>query len=286
MNYHAFARSITIAVMVVVGHMTGEMSAADPWADRVVKHIPGTGILNDFVTGDPLSDPTTALGEPTRFTSDPAHFGGAVTPFQSPFRADEVVSIGEGGVLVLEFDDPVLDDPANPFGIDLLLFGNAFYFDDDFPNGVAGASATENGEVALSADGINFITVSGIVADGIFPTLGYADVADPFQSTPGGQLTDFTQPVDPTFDPTGLSFAAIVAGYGGSGGGAGVDLAPSGLSQISFVRITNPVGSGETPEIDAVADVTPVPETASALPTLLGILAMCMMTSCRSVPTG
>ena len=96
-------------------------------ADNVIHYVMGADVadVND-VAGDPFIDPTTALGEPTRFTSEPQLFGGAVTPFQSPFRANEVVSIGEGGRLVLEFDEPVVDDPANPFGIDLLIFGNSF----------------------------------------------------------------------------------------------------------------------------------------------------------------
>ena len=37
----------------------------------------------------------------------------------------------------------------------------------------------------------------------------------------------------------------------------------SGLTQISFVRITNPNGSGVDPEIDALADVKSVPEPSS-----------------------
>ena len=276
------ARIITLATVVVSSHIAGSASAADPWADNVIQYVQGADVadVND-VAGDPFIDPTTALGEPTRFTSNPQLFGGAVTPFQAPFRANEVVSIGEGGVLVVAFDEPVVDDPGNPFGIDMLIFGNAFYFDDDFPHGVAGAAATETAIVDVSGNGIDFTPVPGIVPDGIYPTLGYADLTDPFQPTAGSVLTDFTRPVDPTFDPTGLSFPDILSGYGGSGGGTGVDLATVGLSQISFVRITNPVGSGNTPEIDALADVAPVPEPLTALPTLLGLLGLYMISTCR-----
>ena len=104
-----------------------QATAADPWADHVVSYVQGTGVGNDFVTGNPVNNPLTALGEPTRFTSDPANFGGPTTPFSSAYRDDEIVSIGAGGSLTLQFDEPVVDHPLNPFGFDLLVFGNAFY---------------------------------------------------------------------------------------------------------------------------------------------------------------
>ena len=58
-------------------------------------------------------------------------------------------------------------------------------------------------------------------------------------------------------DFSGLTYAQVLEIYNGSGGGAGVDIGSLGLSEISFVRITNPVGSGVTPEIDGFADVAP-----------------------------
>ena len=134
----------------------------------------------------------------------------------------------------------------------------------------------------VSDDGTNFVVVPGVEADSTFPTLGYLDLGDAFQTTSGSVLSDFTLPVDPAVNIAGFTFAQIVTAYNGSGGGSGVDLAAVGLSQISFVRITNPVGSGNTPEIDALADVAPVPEPLTALPTLLGWLGLCMTSSCRS----
>ena len=252
--------SVVLCFSLVHMEVVLPLFAADPWADHVVQYVVGTGVPNEFIDGSPFNNADTSLGAPTRYTSDPNDFGGAVTPFQSPFRSSEVVTIGEGGMLLLQFDEPVENDPQNPFGIDLLLFGNAFYFDDDFPSGVAGASGTEAGVVEVSANGVNFFTVPSIIPDGIYPTLGYTDLTDPFQPSAGTVPTDFTRPVDPSFDPTGKSFSAIVAGYGGSGGGVGIDLSVTGLSQISYVRISNPIGSGVTPEIDAMSDVSPVPE--------------------------
>ena len=59
--------------------------------------------------------------------------------------------------------------------------------------------------------------------------------------------------------------ADVIELYDGSGGGTPVDLADSGLSWASYVRISVPSGAGYDVEIDAV---TVVPEPACWL--LLG----------------
>lgn len=244
---------------------------ADPWADRVIEYVPGEGIGTDFVSTEAFTNELVSLGQPTRYTSDSDNYGGAVTPLNGAFRSNEVVSVGRGGSLTVAFDEPVTDDPRNPFGIDLLVFGNAFFFDADFPNGVAGTYANEGGIVEVSEDGINFSVVPNVEAEGLFPTLGYLDLDSAFATSPGLLPSDFTKPVDPSFDPAGLPFDQIVAGYNGSGGGAGVDLASVGLSQISFVRITVAADAMFVPEIDAFADVRGVPEPTSLLLAVLGM---------------
>lgn len=234
--------------------------AVDPWADVVASYVAGGNAPAGF------TDPLSALGEPTRFTDPGGMFGGVVTPLNSSFGSNESASIGEGGHLTVQFAEAVTDDPNNPFGIDLLIFGNSFvegfFFNPDFsfnPAGLAAGVRGEGGVIELSSDGVNFIAVSG-EADGLFPTNAYADISHPFTTAPGLIEADFTRPVDPAFSPVGKTFAQIIAGYAGSGGGFGVDLAAAGLSSVSYVRITNPTGSGVTPEIDAFADVTAVPE--------------------------
>lgn len=231
---------------------------------QVVSYVPGLNPTPGY------SNPQTALGSPERFTGEGV-FPGAVTPFNSAFGADELVSIGEGGELVLKFGQAVTDNPLNPFGMDLLIFGNAFYFDLSFPAGVAGPLASEGGMVSVSADGVSWFDVPNVQADGRYPTLGYLDLASAYEPLPGLVPSDFTRPVDPSFDPSGKTFEEIVSGYAGSGGGAGVDIASVGLSEIWFVRISNPMGSGVTPEIDAVSIVA-VPSPGVAVAMVVGLV--------------
>ena len=251
MRTMASAALAAAPVLVITSGVTQAQS--DPWADRVVEFTPGTG-------GSPgFDDPNSVLGSPERFTGEGV-FPSSVTPFNAPFGTDEIVSIGEGGSLTVAFNEAVTNDALNPFGIDLLIFGNAFFgatgdFSDPTVSGLFG----EGGTVEVSSNGIDWTLVPGVEADGGFPTLGFADESTPFGGEPGSVFTDFTKPVDPTFDATGLTLSEIIAGYNGSGGGLGIDLGALGLSEISYVRITNALGSGLTPEIDAFADVRAVP---------------------------
>lgn len=241
--------------------------AADPWADNVVSYRAGEAF--DFGLNPPAKVPLTdfimpaaALGEPARRTSNDDPIDVTV----GADGMDDVVSIGEGGHLTVSFDEPVADDPNNPFGIDLLIFGNAFLFDFDLDTGAMDGRFdgvfSEAGILEVSSNGQDYVEVTNVVPDGIFPTRGYLDDA-------GTLPTDFTRPVDPNFDPLGHTLAEIQQGYGISGGGFGVDLADVGLPSITHVRISNPLVTepGQTfsitPEIDAIVDVATVPEPTS-----------------------
>ena len=224
---------------------------ADPWADSVVDWTAGTG-------GSPgYDEPAHALGEPTRITVDEE----LVTPFVPAWGIDEVVSLGAGGSLVLRFDEPVLDDPANPHGVDLLLFGNTGFTDMSYPTGVPGGLfGSDGGQVEVSVDGETWIEIQGCPVDGAWPTLGWQD-ASPYDEAPAMQPSDFTWPLSPGIqvdDIIGQNWDTLVNLYDGSGGGTGIDLADAGLASIYFVRISNAEDAFFSPEIDAVADVSPV----------------------------
>lgn len=262
--------SLAASLALSLASLAHVANAADPWADVVVQYVQGGAVGSDWVTSEPFTNSQTTLGEPTRFAGTPATFGTATTPFSSAYRSYEIVSIGAGGSLTLQFSEPVVDHPLNPYGIDLLIFGNSFY-SIDFGAGTATGPIDANiGVIEVSANGIDYVTVTG-GADGKFPTVGYLDVTNPFADTAGSVLSDFTKPVNPAAlaNVAGMNTAQIIAAYDGSGGGSGIDLAGSGLSSISFVRISNPAGSLRTIEIDALADVRAVPEPAT-----IGLLAL------------
>ena len=122
-------QTLPIIALIILG--------GDPWIDSVVEWTPGSGGSAGY------DDPTCALGEPTRTTVD----GELVTPFVPAWGVDEIVSLGAGGVLVLRFEEPVLDHPGNPHGFDLLIFGNAGFTDMAYPGGVAGGLFGSDGGI-------------------------------------------------------------------------------------------------------------------------------------------
>lgn len=251
------------AIVACAGVACGAASA-EPWATSWENYWPGSNADVGY------TDPGAALGEPSRFTGDNAPFmhPSAVTAFNGPFNIDQVVSLGTGGHITLVFSEPARNDPRNPFGIDLLIFGNSSFYDVDYPNGIVGGVFSEGGVVELSADGVTWVTATGIVADGMIPTIGYSDVTDPFSTLPGSVPSNFQLPVDPSIDFTGMTYAEVLAAYNGSGGGTGVDIGAYGLESVSYVRISNP---GPTSiEIDAIGRVAPIPAPASLALLLAG----------------
>lgn len=238
----------TVAVVCVslvaatAGHAQGLL---DPWAAEVVEYTPGADVPAGF------DDPTGALGEPTRYTGV-GSFPGAVTPFNPPFLAAEVVTIGAGGSLTLRLGTPAFDAAFNPYGIDLILFHNGGYIDAAFPAGVVGGTFFDGGSIEVSQDGVEFFAVTPAAEDH-YPTLGYLDLPTPFTEERGDVLSDFRLPVNPAFDPDSTGWDDLVTAYNGSGGGVGIDIGSVGLFEVNFVRIT--ASDGQSPDIDALAVV-------------------------------
>lgn len=274
----------TIFSIALISSFAASAIASD-YATQVIEYVQGGEIPEDFISLFEYDNPLTALGPPTiDTTGDEDYEAGTgssqqpvpVVPVYQPFRHYEVVSIGQGGRLVLKFDQPVFDDPLNPCGIDFIIFGNAAQtimgpqkWRNDDPNlvtvrGITGLS--EPSPVSVSQDGLTWHEfATGPSADDFAPTLGRRyDPANPDPSLPDnqwwGEPTDPTYPLDPTLSAAsfgGWTVAQIAVKYGCSAGGTGFDLASVGLPWIQYVRIVNPEGSGSTPEIDAVARVVP-----------------------------
>ncbi|MBK8913753.1 MAG: hypothetical protein IPM64_03965 [Phycisphaerales bacterium] len=262
-----------MAALLLTSCVTGAALAQDPWADQVISYASGS---NFEVNND---NSATVLGAPERITGetlfDPWDWPATVTPFSTPYQRDEIVSVGAGGHLVVRFDEPIRNDAANPWGLDLILFGNGFFADTapNFDGTVAGLFGEGPFDVSVSFDGVEFFTIATGLNDGLFPMLAYRDVSGPYTSTPGLIPTDFRKPMNPSLtmaDFMGLSFAQVLALYGESGGGIALDIAASGLAEAHYVRIDVPEDSSSV-EFAAMAAV-PEPGALLLLTMLLPAL--------------
>jgi hypothetical protein len=233
------------------------------FADSVVSYIQGSGVAADY------NDPAVALGAPAQFT--PGEWAGPVDPFNAPYLPSQIVGLGAGGSITLQFNTPIRNNAANPFGLDFIIFGHAGFL-EDFGSGTAldgslYTGGTSDVRVSVSADGSTFYALNSLqtpLVDGWFPTDGN-----------GNPLI----PVNPTLtadDFSGKTLSGIRSLYGGSAGGAGFDIAWAvegnhqsvSLPEVNFVRLEN---SGDVAYIDAISAV-PEPATVALATTGASLL--------------
>ncbi len=275
-----FLIGIAISLLTLQASQAYVYNASD-FATQVTEYVQGTGLTVDYVDGLPFNNSSTALGRPTVDTTGddwyfPASDIAPVVSIYASFRSFEIVTVGKGGRLTLKFNHQVTNDSANPYGIDFIVYGNAQQnFDSAQPweNGdpslhtVYGTVRSEAQKVSVSQDGVTWYTyTTGPYTDSFAPTLGRVyDPANPDTSIGSwnqwwGQATDPTLPLPTALtaaDFAGYTVAQMAEFYGQSAGGTGFDLAPTGWDWIQYVRIENPSGSTNTPEVDAIADVAP-----------------------------
>lgn len=220
-----------------------------PWARDVVSFVPGTN--TESYQGSAWINADTALGAPSRTTT----YGfDDVTMFQPPWMTNQIVSVGAVGELVVAFDHAISNDVHNPYGVDLLVFGNALFQNI---GGRAGSLLSEPGRISVSQDGTNWFAAEDAMADDLYPTLGYTDTSVPVNMSDGSVPTSFVKPVDPSLSCANKTFEELKAAYDGSGGGAGVDIGLLGLDWIRYVKVWQPSNQNWSTEIDAFADVAP-----------------------------
>jgi hypothetical protein len=229
------------------------------FAGSVVAYTEGGGVSPGY------NNPTAALGAPSTQTIDPDPvYGGTfpVDPFDAPYLSGQLVGVGTGGSITLQFSTPIQNNPGNPFGLDFIIFGHAGFI-EDFGAGTAVdgslyTGGTSDVRVSVSADGTTFYALNPAltpVVDGLFPTDGSGN---PFL------------PVNPALtaaDFAGQDLAGIRALYAGSAGGAGFSLAWAvdgnnqsvSLSSIDYVRL-DVLDDGTPAYIDAIS-VVPEPAT-------------------------
>src|SRR6266571_8869871 len=106
------ARFLALAIASLVCN-----APATPFADLVVSYDPGIGFAPRFTNSD------AALGEPSRINP----YGEPTDPFDPPYGTNQIVSIGAGGHLIVQFHTPILNHPNNLYGFDFIIFGNAFF---------------------------------------------------------------------------------------------------------------------------------------------------------------
>src|SRR5690606_25564046 len=151
-------RRAAAGLMLVAAMSVAGTAQASPFASEVISYTPGNpvGVANPapFQT-----DGTQALGSPSHDTL----FGSQVGVFYPAFGGNELAIVGAGGELTVKFDNPVENDPLNPFGIDLLIFGNTFFVRSPSTGAATGAFA-EPGQIAVSQDGIEWHTISNAFA--------------------------------------------------------------------------------------------------------------------------
>lgn len=310
---NALATGMILLLAAGVCHAGYTYNSSD-FATEVIQYTQGTSVGKDWISGATFNSPASALGRPTVDTTG----DGWYIPMSNPvpvvhvypsFRSYELVTVGNGGSLTVKFDHKVLDDPRNPHGLDLTVFGNAFQvigggqgWTNGDPNAVAvgGTTFSEPGIVSVSQDGTNWYTFSaGPYADDFGPTLGRVyDTANPDKSIGSwnnwwGAPTDPTVPLDPSLTAAsfnGFTVAQMAQAYGQSAGGAGFDIGQFGLpvdpetgySWIQYVRITDAPASSATTEIDAISDVSPTPEPATAALLAAGLVAGLWRRKCHN----
>ncbi len=293
--------------------LAGTALAADPWADEVVS----SETFGPFHSSALWSDPAAVLGKPNTMDRDDQRGDftewGPMRELHLCFAAwyagsnnladldtinggtNNGLGLQKGGQLVVAFDEPVEDNPADTnFGVDLIVHGNSFFegaggvtqYDTDMGTYTLKSNGAILAEpltvsVAQSQDG-PWWTFPTTRADALFPTNPWAWDADAGDWDVSAEL-DWTKAVDPSLteaDFAGLTGAEAISLYDGLAGGAGFDLADlaeyddipvdpvTGRKWIQYVKVTDPDGWGG--EITGFVDAIPEP-TSLALLSLGGL---------------
>lgn len=236
-------RTVHIATLILLLGLnaTWTRSHAQNFADRVLQYSPGAGFATDFTTGAGYTNASTLIGAPSRST--PGDFGGPVDPFNPPWQNTQLLSIGAGGSITFAFQQPVPNQPSNPFGIDFILFGsagftitNGNYTGGGITDGSTFGGTSGTTRIAVSRDGATFFVLDPSktpTPDSLFPSDGAGDPTIPVN--PGLNAANFA----------GHHLAGIRTLYAGSAGGTGFDISwardadgnPANLDAIQFVRL-------------------------------------------------
>jgi hypothetical protein len=248
-----FLLSLASAGLVLVSIAHGS-----PFAASVVSYNPGLGYAPGY------TNTFTVLGQPST---------NEVDPFDPAYETNQILSIGAGGWVTVEFDRPIVHYPNG--NRDFIIFGNSFFEVTNYMSALdlwstGGEVVNDDGktEVSVSRDGVTFYTLNPALAptvNDLYPTDGTGN---------------FQLPVNPGLTPSnfaGLTLPEIRLLYNGSAGGASYDTAwaqdtngnPVCLPDIRYVRVDVTTNSAQIAGFAAVAG-TVLTEDFSTNPTADG----------------
>jgi hypothetical protein len=206
----------SLLALALAGGFTCPIVCRAQFADSVISYQPGTGFASGYTNA------SAALGSPA--------LGSGIDPFDAPYLPNQLVSIGAGGQITLQMDRPILNNPADPYGINFIVFGNQFFIEDT--NGAASGLYYHPSSmlVQVSANGSTWYTLN--------PTL--APQAGQLYPTDGsGNPQVAVNPALTAASFNGQNLAGIEALYAGSAGGTGYDLAWAQDAQSNSVNLAS-----------------------------------------------
>ena len=121
----AYASAPAVTGMLLILLTNTVLYAQSDFAVQVVEYVPGSDPVPGF------TEPSAALGRPTvdtqfGFPPEKAPVVPVFPAWRNVTQPPQIVSIGAGGALTLKFGQDVYDDVNNPYGLDFIVFGNAF----------------------------------------------------------------------------------------------------------------------------------------------------------------
>ena len=251
-------RRRALALGAAIGILLGTISharAVPNVAAQVASYNPGGSASEGY------RQPSSALGG-LKAIADPLFGNSILSPFNPPYTPEDIVIVGDGGQLTLKLARPVAPQPGPEIGV----FCNNGLIDVDFPNGQnadpAGFfSAPPQALVSVSSDGTNFVRLSSnpFTFEGVANF--YADLGESpsFTTQHGTVPASMDKPFSGGLaDFDGLNWTPTKALLDGSAGGAWLDIGPSGLRSVRYVRFEVPVGANYRMVVDAVAGAKPI----------------------------
>lgn len=263
------AAALAASALVVSGFVVSATRANV--ATQVISYDHGGIASNGFQNANAALGALNPIADPV--------FGNTIlSPFNPPYRSDDIVIVGDGGQITLKLQDPV---SASASGPEIGVFVNNGLIDTDYPHGQnrtpAGFfSAPPQAIVSVSGNGSNFVPISASPITFDAPSNYYADLgADPSNtSTPGSVVADMSKPFTGHLnDFSGLDWNATKALLNGSAGGTWLDFGATGLPAVQYVRFEVPAGATYRMVVDAVSAV---PEPAG-----VALLAACSLIAMR-----